>query len=70
MCAVHNLAKLFRSGQAGRVMGSTRAAGGSVMEALARHVQAQIDRATLPVQVFRSAAGRIPVLAAITDAHS
>ena len=27
VCAVHNLAKLFRSGQAGRVMGSTRASG-------------------------------------------
>ena len=27
VCAVHNLAKLFRSGQAGRVMGSPRAAG-------------------------------------------
>jgi IS5 family transposase len=27
VCAVHNLAKLFRSGQAGRVVGATRAAG-------------------------------------------
>ncbi len=26
-CAVHNLAKLFRSGRAGRVVGPTRAAG-------------------------------------------
>ena len=27
VCAVHNLAKLFRSGRAGRVVGSTRASG-------------------------------------------
>ena len=75
-CAVHNLAKLFRSGRAGGSSGFSRVGrphrpgGGSGRKGTDQHVPAQIELRAVRSRPFRASASRPTALAAITDAGS